>query len=298
MSKISKQDREKAFLVEGVEYRVVRPTIEILTEANKLRRETFNQELEAGSLLRDQLEEELRKRELWNDDREANYQRLRVEIVDHEYTLAKGGIKLADAKAIALRMKQKRGEMVGLLSARTDLDANTCEGKADAIRFNYLFANCLVYSDSGEKYFPNGLTDYLLKQEDPVALAGATEFFYLISNTDQVDDKLPENKFLKQFNFVNEKYQLVDKAGKLVDHEGKHIDEDGNYIKWTNDKDFIFVDVNGRELDDSGNFKVEFLPFLDDDGKPVGQEEEEEEKPVKKTTRKRKATPKKEKSEG
>ena len=289
------QDKEKIFSVDGSQYKVIRPTIEILTEANKLRRETFNQELEAGSLLRDQLEEELRKRELWNDDREANYQRLRAEIVDHEYILAKGGIKLDAAKEIALNMKQKRSEMVGLLSARTDLDANTCEGKADAIRFNYLFANCLVYLDNGEKYFPNGLTDYLLKQEDPVALAGATEFFYLISNTDQVDDKLPENKFLKQFNFVNEKYQLVDKAGKLIDYEGKHIDEDGNYVKWINDKDFIFVDVNGRELDDTGNFKVEFSPFLDSDGSPIMQQEEKKTSPAKKkTTRKRKSTPKKE----
>jgi len=294
MAKISEQDKEKVFSVDGVEYKVIRPTIEILTEANKLRRETFNQELEAGSLLRDQLEEELRKRELWNDDREANYQRLRAEIVDHEYALAKGGIRLADAKSIALMMKRKRGEMVALLSARTDLDANTCEGKADAIRFNYLFANCLVYSDSGEKYFPNGLGDYLLRQEDPVALAGASEFFYLISNTDQVDDKLPENKFLKQFNFVNDKYELVDKAGKLIDHEGRHIDEEGNYIQWINDKDFIFVDVNGRELDDSGNFKVEFSPFLDDDGKPVGDNEEEPEVKPAKRTRKRKAAPKKE----
>ncbi len=293
MAKISEQDKEKVFSVDGVEYKVIRPTIEILTEANKLRRETFNQELEAGSLLRDQLEEELRKRELWNEDREANYHRLRAEIVDHEYALAKGGIRLQDAKSIALMMKNKRAEMVSLLSARTDLDANTCEGKADAIRFNYLFANCLVYSDSGEKYFPNGLGDYLLRQEDPVALVGATEFFYLISNTDQVDDKLPENKFLKQFNFVNEKYQLVDKSGKLIDHDGRHIDEEGNYIKWINDKDFIFVDVNGRELDDNGDFKVEFSPFLDDDGKPVGVVETEEAKPAKRT-RKRKATPKKE----
>lgn len=290
-SKIEKKKDRRDFEVEGVKYSVVRPNIQVLTGANKIRRETFNQELESGSLLRDQLEEELRKRELWSDEREANYQRLRVEIVDREYKLAAGGIKLSEAKQLALEMKQKREEMVELLSSRTDLDSNTCEGRADAMRFNYLFANCLVYSDSGEKYFKNGLNDYLLNQEDLVALVGASEFFYLISETDQVDDKLPENKFLKQFNFVNEKYQLVDKEGRLVDQEGKHIDENGNLIQWVNDKDFIYVDINGRQLDDDGNFKVEFSPFLDDDGNPVGLEEN---KTVKKTTRRRKASPKKE----
>lgn len=290
-SKIEKKKDKRDFEVEGVNYSVVRPNIQVLTGANKIRRETFNQELESGSLLRDQLEEELRKRELWSDDREANYQRLRVEIVDREYKLAAGGIKLSEAKQLALEMKQKREEMVELLSSRTDLDSNTCEGRADAMRFNYLFANCLVYSDSGEKYFKNGLNDYLLNQEDLVALVGASEFFYLISETDQVDDKLPENKFLKQFNFVNDKYQLVDKEGRLVDQEGKHIDENGNLIQWVNDKDFIYVDINGRQLDDDGNFKVEFSPFLDDDGNPVGLEEN---KTVKKTTRRRKTSPKKE----
>lgn len=290
-SKIEKKKDRRDFEVEGVKYAVVRPNIQVLTGANKIRRETFNQELESGSLLRDQLEEELRKRELWSDEREANYQRLRVEIVDNEYKLAAGGIKLSEAKQLALEMKQKREEMVELLSSRTDLDSNTCEGRADAMRFNYLFANCLVYSDSGEKYFKNGLNDYLLNQEDLVALVGASEFFYLISETDQVDDKLPENKFLKQFNFVNEKYQLVDKEGRLVDQEGKHIDENGNLIQWVNDKDFIYVDINGRQLDDDGNFKVEFSPFLDDDGNPVGLEEN---KTVKKTTRRRKTSPKKE----
>jgi hypothetical protein len=290
-SKIEKKKDKRDFEVEGVKYSVVRPNIQVLTGANKIRRETFNQELESGSLLRDQLEEELRKRELWSDDREANYQRLRVEIVDREYKLAAGGIKLSEAKQLALEMKQKREEMVELLSSRTDLDSNTCEGRADAMRFNYLFANCLVYSDSGEKYFKNGLNDYLLNQEDLVALVGASEFFYLISETDQVDDKLPENKFLKQFNFVNDKYQLVDKEGRLVDQEGKHIDENGNLIQWLNDKDFIYVDINGRQLDDDGNFKVEFSPFLDDDGNPVGLEEN---KTVKKTTRRRKTSPKKE----
>lgn len=295
-SKIENKKDKKDFEVDGVKYSVLRPTIQVLTEANKIRRETFNQELEAGSLLRDQLEEELRKRELWSDDREANYQRLRAEIVDGEYKLAAGGIKLSDARQIALDMKDKREQMVDLLSSRTDLDSNTCEGRADAMRFNYLFANSLVYSDSGEKYFENGLNSYLLNQDDPVALVGASQFFYLISETDQVDDKLPENKFLKQFNFVNESYQLVDKEGRLVDQEGKHVDENGNLIKWLNDKDFIYVDINGRQLDDQGNFKVEFSPFLDDSGNPLGLEDKVEEKKTvkKKTTRRRKTSPKKE----
>jgi hypothetical protein len=290
--------QSRTFEYDGVKYKVVRPNIEQVTEGNKIRRETFNSELNSGTLIRDQLEEELRKRKLWSDDREQRYQELRKEIIDMEYTLASGGIKLNEAKKVALSMKRKRSEMVNLLSSRTDLDANTCEGRADNARFNYLFSNCLVYEDSGEKYFKNGLDDYILNLENPVAGVGANEFFYLLSDTEQVDDKLPENKFLKQFNFVNESYQLVDKDNRLIDEEGKHVDEYGNYVKWVDDTTFVFVDINGRELDNSSNFKVEFSPFLDDDGNPILSEDEKEkvEKPVakKKVTRKRKTTPKKE----
>lgn len=290
--------QSRTFEYDGVKYKVVRPNIEQVTEGNKIRRETFNSELNSGTLIRDQLEEELRKRKLWSDDREQRYQELRKEIIDMEYTLASGGIKLNEAKKVALSMKRKRSEMVNLLSSRTDLDANTCEGRADNARFNYLFSNCLVYEDSGEKYFKNGLDDYILNLENPVAGVGANEFFYLLSDTEQVDDKLPENKFLKQFKFVNESYQLVDKDNRLIDEEGKHVDEYGNYVKWVDDTTFVFVDINGRELDNSGNFKVEFSPFLDDDGNPILSEDEKEkvEKPVakKKVTRKRKTTPKKE----
>ena len=57
-------------------------------------------------------------------------------------------------------MADARSEMVDLLSSRTELDSNTCEGKADTVRFNYLYSACLVYEDSGEPYFENGEITY------------------------------------------------------------------------------------------------------------------------------------------
>jgi hypothetical protein len=300
MPKVEKLEDRRIFEVDGTSYAVRRPTMQELTKANEMRRKTFNEELAAGTMLRDQLDEELRKRKLWSDDREARYQLLRQEVVDGEYSLARGGISLSQAKEIAIDMRRKRAEMVQMLSSRTDLDANTCEGKADSVRFNFLFSNCLVYNDTDEPFFKNGLGDYLLKQEHPVSVVGATEFFYLISESDDVDSRLPENKFLKKYKFANEEYNLVDADGRLVDTEGKHIDENGNYIKWTSDTDFILVDSQGRELNEEGEFEVEFSGFLDDSGKEideslyseegaVAQQEEEEPKPKPKRRTRKKA---------
>ena len=293
MPKVEKLQDRRVFEVDGVKYAVKKPSMQELTRANEMRRKIFNEELAAGTMLRDQLDEELRKRKLWSDDREARYQLLRQEVVDGEYALAKGGISLSEAKSIAISMRRKRSEMVNMLSSRTDLDSNTCEGKAEAVRFNFLFANCLVYNDTDELYFKKGLDDYMVNQEDAVAVVAATEFYYLISDSEDVDSKLSENKFLKKYKFADEKFNLVDSEGRLVDTEGKHIDEYGNYIKWTSDTEFIKVDEAGRPLDEEGEFIVEFEGFLDDSGVKIDEsdyaETTTEDKPKKRTRKRVKA---------
>ena len=282
----------RTFEVDGKKYKVVKPTLEVLNEATKLRSRTFNEALQAGDMLREQLEDQLKKRDLWNDDLDIEYQTLRKEVVRLTGILSKGGISLKQARDIALDVAQKRARMVDMLSSRSSLDSNSCEGKADAARFNYLFANCLVYNDTDEKYFPNGLVDYLLNQEDPVAAAGATEFYYLISNSEDPTDDLVENKFLKQYKFVDDDYRLIDKEGRLIDNDGKHIDEEGYYIEWLEDGTSRRVDVNGNIINSDGTPQLEFTPFLDDDGNPIVLSDD---KPKKKTPRKR--SPRKKKTE-
>ena len=264
-------ESKRSFTVDGNEYAVRVPTVQEIKEANEMRAKTFNDALGRGDLLRDQLESELRKRELWNDNREQEYQTLRREVLDGEYKLQKGGIKLSQAKGIALGMTDNRNQMVNLLSSRTDLDSNTCEGKADAARFNYLFACCLVYDETGEQYFPNKLDDYLLNQDDVVAAEGATEFYYLISGTDNVDTKLPENKFLQKFKFVDDNLQLIDKDGRLINDDGKHIDTKGNFVRWNKDGTSVKVDTVGRPVNEEGDFDIDHTAFLDDGGDPIDE---------------------------
>ena len=245
---------KRSFEVDGKKYAVRVPTVEEIKEANEIRARSFNEALSRGDLLRDQLEGELRKRKLWNDEQEQEYQTLRQEVLDGDFKLQKGGIKLNQARHIALTMSNKRNEMIDLLSSRTELDSNTCEGKADAARFNFLFACCLVYDDTGKQYFPNRLDDYLKKADDAVSIRGATEFYYLISGNSSIDDQLPENQFLKKFKFVDDKLRLIDKDGRLVDKDGHHIDEYGNLIQWNEDNTSTKVDVTGRPVNEAGDF--------------------------------------------
>ena len=316
MAEKDKTKDKRTFKVGGKTYAVRRPKVEEIRKATEVRSKAFNEALQRGDMLREQLESELRKRKLWSDSREEEYQELRKNVLDGEYKLKAGGIKLARAKKIALDMSDARSKMVTLLSSRTDLDSNTCEGKADAARFNYLFAACLVYDDNGEPYFENGLDDYLLNQDDPVAAGGASHFYYLLSGSEDVDNQLPENQFLQRFKFVNDENRLVDADERLVNRDGDHIDADGSLIRWTDDDSFEYVDTEGRTVNDDGDYDVEFQPFLDDSGDPIEEpeeeveeeaeveaEEEEEEKPkpkTKKAPQKKKTkakTPPKEESE-
>ena len=292
-----KLDKKDDFIFVEKEFAVRLPSYKVMEEANKLKSKVFRESLDSGDMLRDQLEDILRNKGLWNDQRQIEYDTLRKEILDREYQLQKGGIRLNDAKALALEMKEKRQRMVDMLSGRSDLDSQTCEGKSENARFNYLFAHSLVYNDDElTPFYPNGLEDYVVDMDNPIAVKGATEFYYLLSGTENLDDKLPENKFLKKFKFVDDKYRLVEKgSARLVDRDGKYVDEYGNYVEYNEDGTYYYVDVNGRKLDEeTGNFVIdEPSPFLDEYGNPVLEDEGEiEEKPKKKTTRKRRTTKK------
>lgn len=187
--------------------------------------------------------------------------------------MAKGGFSLTDAKKLALRMREVRLEMRDLISVRTSLDNHSAEGQADNSRFNYLVSACVVYKDNDKPYFKD-LEDYMNRQDDPVALAGAQKLANIIYGLDNNFEKnLPENKFLKKYKFVNEELRFIDKQGRTIDREGRLVDENGRYI----DEDGNFVDKDGNRVDEEGEYLVDTQPFLDDDGNPVVLEEETKE---------------------
>jgi hypothetical protein len=168
-------------------------------------------------------------------------------------------------------MKKLREDLRDLISVKTNLDTHTAEGQADNARFNYLVSACTVYKDNNRPYF-SSYEDYMSKSNDSVAVLAAQNLAGMLYGLDSdYEEKLPENKFLKQYKFVDDKLRLIDKNGKLVDSEGRLIDENGRYI---NDKG-EFVDKNGNPVDKEGEYVVEFQPFLDDEGKPVVLESKE-----------------------
>lgn len=244
---------------------VVSPSLDDQREATKVYNTAFSDALKAKAVVRAKLDDLLVEQGLWDDKKQNKFTELQSQILDGERKLAKGGISLSEAKTVALNMKKIREELRELISVKTNLDTHTAEGQADNARFNYLVSACTVYNDNKKRYFKS-YDDYINKSADLVAITAAQNLAGMLYGLDaDYETKLPENKFLKDYKFVDEKLRLVNKEGKLVDENGRLIDENGRFINEKGE----FVDKDGNIVTKDGEYVVEFSPFLDDDGKPV-----------------------------
>ena len=272
-----------------IEVAVLRPDANVSREAQKVYNRFFRDALESGALLRQKLDGYMTEQGLWNDDKQKEYDKLTSAIINDEKKIKAGGIKLSDAKDLAIEMSDKRASLRDLIAERTIMDGNTAEGQADNGRFNYLMAACIVDTDSGKPVFADedgapsvDKYDESASEEYVVKCAGRlAEMMYGLDSSYEAN--LPENKFLKQFDFINKDLQLVNDDGHAVDREGRLINDEGRFI----DKDGNFVDKDGTPMDKDGDYIMDAKPFLDDDGNELVIKDEEEPKKAKKTRQKK-----------
>lgn len=259
-----------------VEFAAIRPNNDVATKAALFYNKSFRISVEEGNMVRASLESVLRKQNLWDDAKEADYQQARTTLLTGEMKLKKGGIKLSEAKKIAVDMRIARLTLQQLSAPRNELDQKTAEYYADNAKFNFLVSQCTVYADTGEKYFKD-YEDYQSRPTDPVTQAAADALAFIIYEVqDDFEAKLPENKFLLKHKLCNKELHLVDKDGHPVDIYGRRVNENGKLI---NDKGQL-IDSEGNLLTADGEYDVESVPFLDDDGKPIAEEVAKTEEPV------------------
>ena len=268
-----------------VTFKVNIPTFDNQQEAQKIYNRAFSDAVNSGSIIRARLDEIMKEQGLWDDDKEKELLEVQSKINHGEQTLARGGISLDKAKAIAVEMRGYRNNLRDLLSTKNNLDNNTAEGQADNAKFNYLVSCCVVYKDTNEPYF-KGYEDFMNKASQTVAIQGSFKLGNIVYGlSEDFEKELPENKFLTEYGFVDDNLRLVNKDGKLVDENGKLIDENGRFVNENGD----YVDIEGNLLSVDGSYLTEFKPFLDDKGNEVvldKTEEEPEKKPKARKTKK------------
>jgi hypothetical protein len=231
----------------------------------------FSAAVNSGALLRSALQNHMKEQNVWNDQKEDEYQELVNKLNENSKQLAAGGIKLSEARKIALDSKNTRGELRDLISERTALDTNTAEGQAENARFNFIVSEVTVNDDTGGRFFKD-MDDYLEQSTTEAAVEAASRLGRLMYGLDpNYEANLPENKFLSKWKFMDDEMRLIDKEGRLIDQDGRLVNEEGRFI----DEEGNFVDMDGNPIDDEGELRVEAQPFLDDEGNPIEESPEE-----------------------
>lgn len=259
---------------QNVELAVVRPSPKDSNKAQQAYNKKFRECVEAGTLFRDNLDRHMREQGLWSDEHEEKVKLLQRAILDSEKKLLVGGIKLNEARKIAIDMKRARDEITKISLKKNELNGVTVESQAEQARYDYLVTCCIVDNETGKRVF-NSVDDYLESDQSWVYECAAKfgEFAYGLDP--EFEKTLPENKFLSKYKFVDNDLRYVDKKGRYIDEDGRLVNKDGRYINEQGE----FIDIHGNRVDEGGLPVVESSPFLDDDGNPV-VEDEAPEKPV------------------
>tara|TARA_R110000765_G_scaffold141264_3_gene242044 strand:- start:5218 stop:6168 length:951 start_codon:yes stop_codon:yes gene_type:complete len=251
---------------------VVSPSPSANREAQMEYNRAFKDAIQSGALLKQKLQAVMEEQDVWSDEKQKRYEGILEEVMQKELSLKKGGIKLSQARKVALEIRDLRFEFRGLIAEKNSMDSNTAEGQADNARFSYLAYACLV-NEEGQKVF-NNFDHYKDNENEPFVIDSARELAQLLYGLDpDYENNLSENQFLQDYEFVDKDLRWIDKKGRFTDIDGNLIDEEGRYINEKGE----FIDKKGNKVTKEGELTEEgFSPFLDDKGKPVVKLETED----------------------
>lgn len=256
---------------EVVKLLVKKPNNVILSQAQRIGAKAWTDCIRDGIMTKKELEKFMRQQGIWDDNKDEQQQKIVQEISDLEKQLYVGNRKLktSEGKNIAIQMRIKRNKLRELIAEKLSLEQNTAESLSDNARFDFLVANCTYY-ENGQRVYKD-LEDYKDKADSEIGFSAATALAGLIYSVDkEFEAKLPENKFLKMFNFVNEDLTLVNNKGEMVDADGRRIDENGFYIDDNGNR----TDRDGNKLDENGNY-VPTVEYVTDES---GESEQDSKK--------------------
>lgn len=231
-------------------------------------------------LLRVELDEFLRESGFWTEQDEIDVAKLQAELDETLKAVKKGGIKLSDGREACIRAGELRAQVFAILAKKQKFDDTTVEAVAENERTDYLIYKCTCYPETMQDYW-NSFEDMKNdKVSEAYRKASGAMFEFMNGISADVDKNLPEVRWLRRFNFVDDNLNYTDrKTGKPVDRFNRPVE-------------VLDEDLDLAEITDNfyGDIKEE-SPYLDDDGTEV-VDEEKPKTPKRRTRRKPKSDPK------
>ncbi len=217
-------------------------------------------------LLRQNLDQHLRGAGIWTEEDDEKLSQLNKDVDRLLDKVRKGGQKLSEGRRLCIEVMDKRKEMVKIGEKRRAFENITAEYLAEAEKMDYIIYISTVYADSGKNYWES--LDDLREDKRTVAyeqayLSALQKFFGVDG---EFEKRLPENKWLKKYGFVDDNLNYVDRK------TGDKVDRDGNSIKSIEEQIV-------KEAENLIGEIQEEAPFIDDETNEPVKEETVEEKP-------------------
>lgn len=215
-------------------------------------------------LLRQNLDQYLRDAGVWSEEDDNKLTELNKDVDRLLDQIRKGGQKLSEGRKLCIEVMDKRKEMIKVSEKRRAFENITVEFLAEQEKMDYIIYLATVYADSGKNYWES--LDAL--KEDKRTHAYEQAYLSVLDKFFGVDGefekRLPENKWLKKYGFVDEDLNYVDRK------TGTKVDRDGNPIQSLQDQ--IIKETQNL----IGDIEEE-APFIDDEtNEPVTFEKDEE----------------------
>tara|TARA_B100002019_G_scaffold281122_1_gene284845 strand:+ start:17856 stop:18722 length:867 start_codon:yes stop_codon:yes gene_type:complete len=255
-------------LNDGTKIQIIvrKPSNAVLSAAQRKGALVWTQCIQEGVMTKKELEKVLEDRGIWTKAKAEEQAKILKEISDLEKKLylSRGvTLKTSEGKKIAIQMRRKRIELRDLLAEKVALEQNTAESLSDNAKFDYIVSQCTF--DINELPVYNSIDDYSNRSDDPIAFAAASALATMLYSLDKdFEMKLPENKFLAKFDYINDDLHLVNKEGNKVDTEGRLVNDLGQFINEEGKR----VDVDGNLLDEDGSYIPTTEFEVDDKPKP------------------------------
>jgi hypothetical protein len=250
---------------------VKRPQSAVMSQAQRVSAKAWTDCVRDGIMTKKELSKFMKEQGIWDKGKDVEQDKISADIIALEKKLYVGDsknakVKASEAKNIAIDMRKKRNELRELIAEKMALEQNTAEAISDNARFEFLVANCAFYENGNKVY--NSIDEYTEQSDSEIAFAAATALAQMMYSIDKdFEANLPENKFLKQYHFVNDDLSLVNEKGETVDLEGRRINNLGQYINDEGQR----TDKDGNVLDEQGNY-IPSVVYVDDKGKKVNPE--------------------------
>jgi len=186
---------------------------------------------ENGKVPRGKIREKMAELGAWSEELEAMQKQYEKELDEALGKLNAGGVPLTEAKALAIDAQIARLRINMITNSISEYDSLwSFESAAEEKKNIYLIVNCVFYKDDDSPVF-NSLEEFdACEDEDLISQCVKVLNKTLYGTNDDYYSSLPETKFLMDYGFMDEDYNIINEESEEKEFK-PFLDAEGNPVE-------------------------------------------------------------------